>query len=334
MKLKTLLLTLLLLGISTNGFADFNDGVKAYKNNDNQTAFVELKPLAEQGDSEAQYYFGLMFYNGRLPKSYLEKEKSYFFVGDKKIYRKTDKNTAFKWIEKAAIQGHSDAQHQLGLMYYRGDTLDISIERNNKVRESWHKAGQNNTMESWLESAKHTEKGKAIGWWLESAQQGNVDAQSTLAFRYYTGDGIDKNFSEAFKWYKKAAENGDPLTIAPILGDMYYKGQGTTKNYKEAAKWWGKSAESGSIYSLINLLNSGLDVHILKADMFRWLNKAAKKGYSFAYLDLGVKYYTGEGVLKDMTKAKYWIKKAYEGDDTEVSKTAKNYWNTLELWKY
>jgi len=41
-------------------------------------------------------------------------------------------------------------------------------------------------------------------------------------------------------------------------------------------------------------------------------------------------YATGTGVPKDMTKAKYWINKAYEGG----SKLAKENWDTFKLWKY
>ena len=45
-------------------------------------------------------------------------------------------------------------------------------------------------------------------------------------------------------------------------------------------------------------------------------------------------YKNGKGVLKDMTKAKYWIKKAYENLDTFVRKKAKEFWEEYELWKY
>jgi TPR repeat protein len=32
-------------------------------------------------------------------------------------------------------------------------------------------------------------------------------------------------------------------------------------------------------------------------------------------------YANGKGVLKDLSKAKYWIKKAYEGGDSKAKKT-------------
>jgi len=41
-------------------------------------------------------------------------------------------------------------------------------------------------------------------------------------------------------------------------------------------------------------------------------------------------------VLKDLSKAKYWIKKAYENPDASASalELAEKAWNELELWKY
>ena len=47
-------------------------------------------------------------------------------------------------------------------------------------------------------------------------------------------------------------------------------------------------------------------------------------------------YTNGEGVPKDLSKAKYWIKKAYENPDASASLLglAEKGWNQLELWKY
>ena len=60
----------------------------------------------------------------------------------------------------------------------------------------------------------------------------------------------------------------------------------------------------------------------------------AEQGYASAQYNLGLMYQYGEGVVKDMTKAKYWIKKAYEGGDAKVSKIAEENWKRFELWKY
>jgi TPR repeat protein len=45
-------------------------------------------------------------------------------------------------------------------------------------------------------------------------------------------------------------------------------------------------------------------------------------------------YAYGEGVLKDLTKAKYWTKKAYENPDEPEKGRARITWDKFELWKY
>ena len=66
----------------------------------------------------------------------------------------------------------------------------------------------------------------------------------------------------------------------------------------------------------------------------KWYRKAAEQGYAKAQNNLGWMYATGTGVPKDMTKAKYWINKAYEGDDAKASNMAKENWDRFKLWKY
>jgi len=57
------------------------------------------RPLAEQGDSEAQFRLGLMYdYDQELE----------------------DDKQAIKWYRKAAEQGHVKAQYFIGLSYYTG----------------------------------------------------------------------------------------------------------------------------------------------------------------------------------------------------------------------
>ncbi len=80
--------------------ADFKAGFDAYSGNDYATALKEWKPLAEQGDADAQFSLGAMYDSGK---------------GVKQDYAE-----AVKWYQLAAKQGHSDAQFNLGAMYDNG----------------------------------------------------------------------------------------------------------------------------------------------------------------------------------------------------------------------
>ena len=103
--MKKLLLTFLIILFTLTSnvvwSADYNKGWDAYDSGDYATALREFKPLAEQGDDDAQFYMGLMYEKGNgVPQDY---------------------KTAVKWYTLAAEQGDSSSQYNLGLMYYYGD---------------------------------------------------------------------------------------------------------------------------------------------------------------------------------------------------------------------
>ena len=70
---------------------------------------------------------------------------------------------------------------------------------------------------------------------------GDVAARkSELAFIYAKGDGVPvNNDNEAFKWFSKAAEQGDAISQFN-LGVMYAKGRSVEQDYTEAFKWYKK----------------------------------------------------------------------------------------------
>ncbi len=99
--MKRLVLTIaILLGLAAPAWAGFAEGVAAYKRGDYATALREFRPLANQGNADAQYNLGVMYDNGLgVPQDHAE---------------------AAKWYRKAAEQGEANAQNLLGLMYGKG----------------------------------------------------------------------------------------------------------------------------------------------------------------------------------------------------------------------
>ena len=98
-----------LLFSAGSAWADFDDGVAAYKRGDYATAFREIRPLAEQGDAVAQGMIGWHYEQGLgVPVNDAE---------------------AVKWYRKAAEQGHSKAQSNLGNMYYEGKGVLVNNVR-------------------------------------------------------------------------------------------------------------------------------------------------------------------------------------------------------------
>ena len=62
---------------------------------------------------------------------------------------------------------------------------------------------------------------------------------------YGDGNGVDQNYSEAIKWYRMAADQGD-ARAQKNLGIMYYKGQGVDQSNNNALRWLYKSAKQGN----------------------------------------------------------------------------------------
>jgi hypothetical protein len=62
------------------------------------------------------------------------------------------------------------------------------------------------------------------------AEQGDAKAQYRLGASYAYGEGVPKDYTEAVRWCRKAADQGD-VDAQYVLSDMYRNGQacrGTT----------------------------------------------------------------------------------------------------------
>ena len=49
---------------------------------------------------------------------------------------------------------------------------------------------------------------EAVKWYRKAAEQGNVNAQHNLGLCYYYGTGVGVDKSEALKWLQKAGDKG------------------------------------------------------------------------------------------------------------------------------
>lgn len=96
-----LALVLSICCLTTLVWADFETGMDAYQRGNYATALSEWRPLAEEGDAQAQLHLGVLYANGDgVPQNYAN---------------------AHQWYEQAAAQGYAMAQYNLGLLYDNGD---------------------------------------------------------------------------------------------------------------------------------------------------------------------------------------------------------------------
>ena len=114
------------------------------------------------------------------------------------------------------------------------------------------------------------------------AEKGDANAQNELGLRYYSGQGVKKNFNEALKWFTKAAAQ-EHFKAQYNLGILCEKGEGVIENDKEAVKWF---------------------------------TKAAAQGFSKAQADLGSMYFIGKGVRQNNFIAyAWWNIAAFNGNE-------------------
>jgi len=73
---------------------------------------------------------------------------------------------------------------------------------------------------------------------LESAVKGDADAQFELGKNYETGRiGLPKDLTQAQRWYRAAADQGDPYAEAS-LAILYNFGKGVPRDPVEAYMWY------------------------------------------------------------------------------------------------
>ena len=87
---------------------------------------------------------------------------------------------------------------------------------------------------------------------VDEAAKGIADAQYNLAVLYHHGQGIPRNFPQAIRYYKLAAEQS--YAEAQFnLGLMCEKGQGASEDYAQALIWYKLAAGHKHIGAQLNL---------------------------------------------------------------------------------
>lgn len=198
-------------------------------------------------------------------------------------YKSEDYATALKEWLPLAKKGDASAQHNLGVMYKKGQGVPKNLIT-------------------------------AVSWYRKAATQGDASSQNALAVMYETGNGVKKNEAEAVIWYRKAAEQGY-ANAQTSLGVMYQYGKGIQKDEMESVNWYRKAADQGNAQAQTNLgamYEVGAAVQKDEAEAVTWYSKAAEQGYARAQGYLGGMYRSGTGITKNYEKAAEWLRKGAE----------------------
>jgi len=227
--LFSLLCILVLLQYSNAWAANYEEGKKAYLDKDYARALEILKPLAENGDSQAQVTLGIMYDFGH---------------GVAK-----DPAKAIEWYIKAAEQGIPVVQHDVGVKYFQGQGVEQDYL---KAAYWWEQSANAGLADSQFNLGLLYYRGiglevdykKASALFTSAAEQEHPNAQYSLAVMYAFGQYLDKNYEHALKWFRKSAAH-DVAQAQFNLGVFYENGYGLDVNIATAKKWYALAAKGG-----------------------------------------------------------------------------------------
>jgi TPR repeat protein len=141
---------------------------------------------------------------------------------------------------------------------------------------------------------------------IESAKEGNMDAQFALAEYYRVGLGLEKSIKDAMRYCRMAAAQGH-AEAQENLGLAYARGDGCRQNHQEAVKYFTKAAAKGKATSQMMLAmaywnGNGVDAN--EQEALSLLHKSADEGHDVsASFHLGT-LYLSEGENTSGTIAK------------------------------
>ena len=297
---------------------------------------------AEQGNANAQYRLGLLYWDGKGVEQNYSEAVRWFTEAAKQNHAEAlnclgvfaengygmerDDRQAAEWYTQSAEQGNTEAQYRLGLLYLDGR----GVEQNDGEAVSWfEKAAEQNHPEAMkylgicAENGTGTEQdaGRAAEWYTRSAAQENADAQYRLGLLYLDGRGVEQNDGEAVSRFEKAAERNHPEAEYE-LGMMYEKGRFVRQDFQQAFSWYLRAAEHGLAQAQRRLgdfyrTNSDVQEEGVEKDNIQaaeWYRLAAEQGNVDAQGSLAVCYYYGQGVERDLAEALHWFSEAGKKD--------------------
>jgi len=117
------------------------------------------------------------------------------------------------------------------------------------------------------------------------------------------------------------AAGGDVEAIF-LMGTAYDEGLGVDVDYPEAVRWYRRSAAMNHVLGAHNLGNTyrdGRGVEVDPAAAVKWWLRAARAGDATTQLRLGEAFEAGRGVRLDLDRARYWYGRSAESGNTAAA---------------
>ena len=144
---------------------DIQRAVDAYDGGDYAAAIAIWEPYAHQGNREAQFAMGVLYFEGHGVSKNLDE--------------------ALAWFRKAANSGHPTAMFNLGVAYWEGRGLNKNFSQ---AVDWWERAAESGDVASqynlglayYLGKGAQKDIDKARSWLTQASEQGHADANRVL----------------------------------------------------------------------------------------------------------------------------------------------------------
>ena len=218
-----LMLTLHMGSVSANSLQDARSAIESQNY---ATALEQLRPLAREGNPDANNLLGQMYENGWGVEA--------------------DEEEAARLYRIGANQGHLDSVTSLRGLQNKAFAVEYSQLL--PLAEAGNSEAQNRVGEM-LEFGQGVDRDKqsAFEWYQRAADQGEVSAWHNLGRSYNFGTGVEQDFEAAEDWYRQAADRGYTQSLF-FLGTLYATDHGSDTSYNSdiiAYAWLHNAAELG-----------------------------------------------------------------------------------------
>lgn len=308
-----------------------------YKDENYIKATQLFESLAKDFDQEKASYLAYIYMGGYGIPENLQIAKKWLSIGAEEnndafaqyylaqLYEKDDNykdlEKAYQWYLKSAEQDHAESIIALAKFYSEG----IYVEKDQTKALQWLEKGLSKNdpdvqfeMGWWyfIGHVVEEDRIKAKEWYEKSADQNHINAMLNLAEYYNRGLLEAPDYKQSYKIYQKAAEL-DNAVAQHSLGVLYEKGLGVESNLENAISWYKKAIHNGNTNSEVNL--ALVYIKLKQYDLAKaLLENALKSNHAHAYLNYGILYFHGWGVVQNQEKALEYFKIAAKSDIAEA----------------
>uniref|UniRef100_A0A7S2VCQ7 TIR domain-containing protein n=1 Tax=Entomoneis paludosa TaxID=265537 RepID=A0A7S2VCQ7_9STRA len=161
-------------------------------------AFRLLEQQAERDDAAAQWEVGVKYLYGDRFVTILSEETANTGAY---VPRKQDPSAGMAWLERAAEQGHLQAQFTLAHEFFTGEER-VDDQKNGGSGRTKSQPKKQQTKKTTTIPRDYP---KAVHWYRQAAEQGHGGAAYNLAGCYEHGCGVLPNLTIALEWCQRAA---------------------------------------------------------------------------------------------------------------------------------